>query len=67
MTKGSAVMPVHTCAEVPTRSPSVPLTLGSSLNETLLPPWLKPSISAQSTEIVASGSMKAPPWKLPKR
>ena len=67
ITNGSIVIPDHSALEVPTLSPKRPRTLGSSPNDTRLPPRPKPSISAQFTERVARGSMKAPWPKLPKR
>ena len=47
--------------------PNLPLASRSSPNETSLPPRVKPSISAQLTAMMASGSIKAPPWNEPKR
>jgi hypothetical protein len=67
MTNGSMVVPFHTGIEVPTRRPNLPLTLGSSLKETVLPQRLKPLMSAQLMEMVARGSMKAPWLNEPKR
>src|SRR3990172_2287323 len=67
ITKGSMTMPDHTSRLVPTLKPSRPLTLVSSSNLTELPAKEKSSISLHTTAIVASGSMKGPRRKPPKR
>src|SRR5665811_156712 len=58
MTKGSIIVPSQACIVVPARAPTRPLTLAASSKVTVLPPSEKPSISAQVTSRVASGSRR---------
>jgi hypothetical protein len=48
ITNGSMVVPAQACTLVPTLRPNLPLTSGSSPNETLLPPRVKPSMTPAS-------------------
>ena len=67
MTKGSAVMPGQSCVEVPTLRPSRPLDGGIVVEGDFVAAEGEAANIGPVAEIVASGSMKAPPWKLPKR